>query len=82
MLPQTQPRRSRHVTDDIEEQRRTLRNAKIEAVRRSTALASTTPLRPGQDAPLISPEWRKAQEEVEAARKALEEFEKLHPRDF
>ena len=57
-------------------------SARDEAVRRSTAFASTTPLQPGQDAPLISPEAQKVYEEVVAARKALEEFEKLHPRDF
>ena len=70
------------MTDDIEEQRRALRHARNEAERRSTAFASTTPLQPGQDAPVMPPEAKKAYEEVVAARKALEEFEKLHPRDF
>ena len=69
-------------TDDIEEQRRMLRNARNEAVRRSAAFNSTTPLQPGQDAPLMPPEAQKAYEEVAATRKALEEFEKLHPRDI
>jgi len=68
------------VTDDIEEQRRTLRNAKTEAVRRSAAFASTTPLQ-GMDAPVMSPEAQKAYGEAEDARKALKEFENLHPRD-
>lgn len=65
------------MTDDIEEQRRALRNAVNEAVRRSTAFASTTPLEPGKDAPVMPAEARKAYEEVVAARRALEEFEKL-----
>lgn len=70
------------MTDDIEEQRRMLRNAIIQAERRSTAFASTKPLQPGQDAPVLSPEALKAYEEVFAARKALEEFEELHSRNF
>ena len=77
MLPQISPRRSRHVTDELEEQRQALRKAVNEAVRRSTAFASTTPLEPGKEAPVMPPEARKAYEEVVAARRALEEFEKL-----
>ena len=70
------------MTDDIEEQRRALKSARNDAVRRSAAFASTTPLPPGRDVPVMPPEAQKAYEEVVAARKALEEFEKLHPGAF
>lgn len=70
------------MTDDIEEQRRTLRKASNEAVSRSAVFASAKPLKPGQEAPMMPSEAQRAYEEVVAARKALEEFEKLHPRDF
>ena len=70
------------MTDDIEEQRRVLKRARDDARRRSTAFASTKPILPGQEVPVMPPEAQKAYEEVVATQKALEEFEELHPGAF
>jgi esterase/lipase len=72
----TKPRRSERVADEIQAQRQALRKAVNDAVMRSAAFASTTPLQQGKEAPVMPPEARQAYEEVVAARKALEDFEK------
>lgn len=64
------------MADEIQEQRQALRKSVNDAVRRSTAFASTTPLEQGKEAPVMPPEARQAYEEVVTARKALEDFEK------
>ncbi len=70
------------MTDDIEVQRRALKTARDDSRGRSTAFASTTPIPPGQEVPVMQPEAQKAYEEVVATQIALKEFEESHPGAF